>query len=291
MIRLPVLALLGLLTLTSTVSAQTTTPRDLAGSRLAASSATTARFTLGLSLTGGSSFVTSATTADSLRIIGGIQPETSQVGQNADLYVVANLAGSFFMRNSSGSFVPWTGAVPALVPFRTGVPLTSNLEVDFLTGKIPFTGTFSLFLGYKGSDGVLIYTPAPHQITISAPVVTTPDPTPEPTPVTPTIREQATAAYAANISKLVLNNPACVSCHTNFGAASATLLRFVPGTNSNHLSLNFTQFENLVKSNGRNYILTRVLGGSGHGGGNLFGNSNNQDYKNLDSFLQLLEKL
>jgi hypothetical protein len=296
MTRLPVLALLCLLTLTTTVSAQTTAPRDLAATRLAASASTTARFTLGLSLDSGSSYVTSATTADNLRIIGGIQPEAAQAGQTADIYVVANLAGSYFMRNSSGAFVPWTGAVPALVPFRTGVTLTSNLSVDFITGKIPLTGTFSLFLGYKGADGVLIYTPVPHQISISAPVVTPPTPTPDPTPVTPTIREQATAAFSTNISRIVQTNPACVACHFAGGVAGGTALRFVFTSNSNHLALNFTQFENMVRSRGRNYILTTVLGGNEHrnagAGGNQFvGSSNNQDYKNLDSFLQLLEQL
>jgi hypothetical protein len=163
--------------------------------------------------------------------------------------------------------------------------------VDFLTGKIPLTGTFLLFLGYKGADGVLVYTPVPHQISISAPVVVQPNPTPDPTPVTPTIREQATTAFSANISRIVQTNPACVACHVAGGLASGTALRFVFTTNSNHLALNFTQFENLVKSRGRNYILTRTLGGGGHGGGNQFGSSNSQDYKNLDSFLQLVEKL
>jgi hypothetical protein len=291
MIRIPVLALLCLLTLATSVNAQTTSPRDLAGTRLAGNSTTSSRFTLGLSLDGGNSYVSSATTTDNLRIIGGIQPEAAQVGQTADLYVVANLAGSYFMRNTSGAFVPWTGAVPALVPFRTGVTLTSNLPVDFLTGKIPLTGTFLLFLGYKGADGVLVYTPVPHQISISAPVVVQPNPTPDPTPATPTIREQATTAFSANISRIVQTNPACVACHVAGGLASGTALRFVFTTNSNHLALNFTQFENLVKSRGRNYILTRTLGGGGHGGGNQFGSSNSQDYKNLDSFLQLVEKL
>ena len=291
MIRLPVLALLCMLALTNSVNAQTTAPRDLAGTRLAGNSTTGSRFTLGLSLDGGSSYVVSATTTDNLRIIGGIQPEAAQVGQTADLYVVANLAGSYFMRNTSGAFVPWTGAVPALVPFRTGVTLTSNLPVDFLTGKIPLTGTFLLFLGYKGADGVLVYTPVPHQISISAPAVVQPNPTPDPTPVTPTMREQATTAFSANISRIVQTNPACVACHVAGGLASGTALRFVFTTNSNHLALNFTQFENLVKSRGRNYILTQTLGGGGHGGGNQFGSSNSQDYKNLDSFLQLVEKL
>ena len=290
MSRLTALALLALMTLATAVTAQTATPTDLTATRLAVAAATTTRFTLGLSLTGGGSYVTTATTADSLRIIGTIRPETSQIDQNADIYVVANLNGTFFMRNSAGAFVPWSGQVPALVPFRTGVKLANNLEVDFLTGKIPFTGTFALFLGYKGADGVLTYTPAPHQITITAPVVVPPDPT----PVTPSVREQATTAFAANVSRLVQTTPACVACHINGGAAGGTSLRFVTAANSNHLSVNFAQFETMTKSRGRNYILTTVLVGNDHrnpGTGGAVLTSSSQDYKNLDSFLQLVEKL
>ena len=102
MIRIPVLALLCMLALTNSVNAETTSPRGLAGTRLAGNSTTSSRFTLGLSLDGGSNYVVNATTADNLRIIGGIQPDAAQVGQAADIFVVANLAGSYFMRNSSG---------------------------------------------------------------------------------------------------------------------------------------------------------------------------------------------
>ncbi len=156
------LCLFGMLT--HSVMAQTT----LNGTRVAANSATTARFTLGLTLNNGFSYVSTATTADSVRIIGTIAPEAAQVGQPADIFVVAKIGPSFFMRNTSGNFVPWNFSIPELVAYRTKQTLTSNFEVDFITSKIPVTGTLQLFLGYKASDGVLIYTPVPHSITITA---------------------------------------------------------------------------------------------------------------------------
>jgi hypothetical protein len=247
-----------------------------------------AGFTLGLSLTNGATFQTTALTTDSLKLIGTIKPVPTQLGQDADIYVVAELNGNWFMRNANGDFLPWNSLVPNLVAFRSKQVLTNNYPVDFLTGSIPIVGTFNLFMGYKASDGVLIFTPQPRQITIAAPIVT---------PPVNTTREQATAMFATNISSIVQTNPGklpCVSCHISRGIAGNTALIFVPSTNSNHLSVNFTAFENLTKQRGRNYILTTVLGGndhrSGSSGGQIFANTD-LGYKNLDSFLQLVEKL
>jgi hypothetical protein len=260
---------------------------DLPSVRLSGA-ATTAGFSLGLSLTNGATFQTTALTTDSVRLIGTIKPESAQLGQEADIYVVAELGGNWFMRNQDGNFVPWNSSVPSLVAFRSKQPLTNNHPVDFLTGAIPIVGTFNLFMGYKASDGVLIYTPQPRQITIAAPVVT---------PPVNTTREQATAMFAASISSIVQTNPGklpCVSCHIRQGIAGNTTLIFVPSSNSNHLSMNFTAFENLTKQRGRNYILTTVLGGNDHrsaSSGRQIFTSSDQGYKDLDSFLQLVEKL
>ena len=259
---------------------------SLAGTRLAASTATSARFSLGLSLDSGASYVTGATTADSIRIIGSIQPEVVQLNQTADLYVVANLNGNFFMRNSSGAFVPWNGQVPSLVPFRTGVTLTNNTAVDFLTGKIPIVGTFSLFLGYKAADGVLTYTPAPHQITISAPVVT-PPPAPAPT-VNPL--QEAQDFFNSKIESQVIQSR-CITCHLSGGLAASSGITYLPASDSRHFTNNFTVLRNAGKSYGRTGLLSRSMGLNGHQGGAQFSSTNEQAYKDLDTMLQMMEKL
>lgn len=259
---------------------------SLSATRLAASTTTSARFGLGLSLDNGISYVTSATTADSIRIIGSIQPEAVQLNQLADLYVVANLNGNFFMRNSSGGFVPWNGQVPSLVPFRTGVTLTTNTAVDFLTGKIPLVGTFSLFLGYKSADGVLTYTPAPHQITISAPVVI---PQPDPTPTVNPLQE-AQSFFDSKIESQVIQSR-CITCHLSGGLAAASGITYLPASDSRHFSNNFTVLRNAGKSYGRAGLLGRAMGLSGHQGGAQFSSTNEQAYKDLDTMLQMMEKL
>lgn len=157
-----VLCLLGLLTQGALGQAV------LNGARVAASSSTTARFTLGMTQTNGANYVTNATTADNVRIIGNIQPETAQIGQQADFFVVARIGTSFYMRNSAGAFVPWNFSIPELVAFRSKQTLLANNEVDFITSRIPVAGTLQLFLGYKAADGVLTYTAIPHVITITA---------------------------------------------------------------------------------------------------------------------------
>ncbi len=129
--------------------AQTTTAPQLPAARITGA-ATSASFTLGLSRSNGATFETTALTTDSIRLIGTIAPETAQIGQPADIYVVAALGSTFFMRNQAGDFVPWNGAVPSLVPYRSGQTLSGTYPVDFLTGAIPITGTFQLFIRSLG---------------------------------------------------------------------------------------------------------------------------------------------
>ena len=259
--------------LTQTVMAQAL----LNGSRLAGNASTSARFTLGLSKDNGSSYVTSATTADSIRIIGTIQPEPAQLGQPADIYIVARIGTQYFMRNAAGNFVPWSFAIPELVPFRTQQTLTSNFPVDFITAKIPVTGTMLLFLGYKAADGVLTYTPAPHQITINTP----------PAPVNTTL-EQATSMFNTSIAPIV--EGICIACHIQGGQASGTGLIYVTSNTANHLTTNFNTLKNFAVSNGRQYILFKASNQISHDGGALLPQGTSS-YNAMNSFLQLVEKL
>ncbi len=260
---------------------QTSSATSLPGARVANPSSTSASFSLGLSKDNGASFESSALTSDTIRLIGTIRPESAQINQKADIYVVAAVGASFFMRNLAGNFVPWDGQVGSLVPFRSQETLTAAVPVDFLTGQIPVVATLQLFMGYKAADGVLTYTQTPLQISVSDRPVKS-------------ARELATDAYAASISSLVQSNPACIACHVSGGLANGSGLRFVPTSNANHLSLNFAQFESLVRRRGRSYILTTVLGGNEHAkpiaGGAQF-RSTDLGYRNLDAFLQLVEKL
>src|SRR5687768_14617869 len=80
---------------------------------------TTASFTLGLSVAESASSVTTALTTDNVRVTGIIIPEPGQVGQQADIFVVAQLGNALYMRTHSGAFVPWDGILATLQPFQT----------------------------------------------------------------------------------------------------------------------------------------------------------------------------
>lgn len=159
---------IGCLWLSSTL-AQGTAATSIAGARFAADASTSARFSLGLTRDGGRTFDTSAATTDNLRVIGTIEPEASHLSKPATIFVVAESAGRYFMRDATGAFVPWNGNVAALAPFRTNEVLSARHPVDFLTGSIPLAGRFNLFLGYRGSDNVLVYSSTPYAILIMAP--------------------------------------------------------------------------------------------------------------------------
>jgi hypothetical protein len=242
-----------------------------------------AHFTLGLTKDNGISYVTTATTADNIRIIGTIQPEAAQVGQQADIFVVARIGTQYYMRNAAGNFVPWDFGLSNLLTFRTQT-LTSNLQVDFITSKIPITGTLLLFLGYRAADGVLTYTQAPHQITVTAPL----PPPPPPPPPSSTTLQQATDLFASSISPILQS--ICIACHVSGQAAAGTGLVYVFSSNPNHLTLNFNVLKNFTKIAGRSYILAKASNTISHDGGAMLP-VNSSGYKSMDSFLQLVEKL
>ncbi|HTR01259.1 MAG TPA: hypothetical protein VMH83_14765 [Candidatus Acidoferrum sp.] len=245
-----------------------------------------ANFSLGLTKDNGTSYVTAATTTDAVKILATIKPLASQLGQGS-IYFVATTGAVTYMRNVNGGFVPWTfGSVPTLVPWKQ-TTLTATTAVDLLEGldQIPLASTFAIYIGYKGADGALVYTLTPLSITITTPV-------PTKTPL-----QQAQDYYSANISSIVQLSPACISCHISTGVANITSLILHPTSSSDNVSWNVDQFTNLVKSRGRQYILNTTLGQNDHNqqifpqsGGQLF-LTTDQRYKNLDTFLQMLEQL
>ena len=61
----------------------------------------------------------------------------------------------------------------------------------------------------------------------------------------------------------------CVNCHVEGGAATLTDLKFVRSSNPGHEALNFEVFKDFLADEGHDgkYILSKIQGGSGHGGG------------------------
>ena len=260
------------------VQAQTrTSPTEVAGGRFDGPGSigdSNATFAIGLSRDGGTTFEDSARLTDSVSIVGIIRPEAAQIGQIADLFIVDRVNGTFTMRNSSGVYENWTtGQIADLVPFLPNQTLAGSMQVDIFTGQLGASGEHKLFLGYKATDGVLRFTPFPHIVNITE----------------QSAIDQARELFDTNISPNLVQG-VCIQCHVAGGQAAGLAQNiFVSTFNSNHLSLNFGIFQSLLNSRGRNFILQKTRGLQGHIGGAVLTTAM-QEYKDLDTFLQLLEQ-
>lgn len=145
------------------------TPQSISGTSVSAQSgvmsASAASFSLGLTRDNGTSYQSAIAFGDIVEIIGRITPEPGQLGQLADIFVVAQAGPTFYMRTLDGQYVPWSGSIPELQPFREDVVLTENLRVDIYTGSLLVQGEINVYIGYMAANGILHYTPVPLRIT------------------------------------------------------------------------------------------------------------------------------
>lgn len=232
---------------------------------------TNASFALGLTLDDGSSFRTSALLSDSVRIMGRIRPDPAHVGQTADIFLVDRVNLVFMMKNQDGNFVPWDARVPTLVPFLEAQTLSADMEVEVFSGTLGEAGDHRIFIGYLPAGGSLHYTPEPHRLEIT-----------EESP-----SERAFAMFSSTISPDIVET-LCIQCHVSGGSAHAGgayhIFRSPPG---DYLESNFSIFQGLVKNRSVSYILSKVTGGSSHGGGVQL-TSGSQEYQALAEFLELV---
>lgn len=252
-----------------------TTPAELSGLRYPtadnSSTVSNARYAVEMIVAN----VGSATTAkrtDTVAITGTIRPELSHVGLQGDLYVVDFVNQFWTMRAKDGTYMPWSFRIPELVPYKENVTLTAAMAVEVYAGALGAAGNHRIYIGYRPKGGTLYYTGIGQLLTISDVSAT----------------EQARSKFAASISPNIVN--VCVACHVSGGAAQAggaTHIFKTPIASS--VAANFDIFKSLVALRGADYILKKVTGGNGHGGGvQLIAAS--VDYKELESFLQLLAK-
>jgi hypothetical protein len=165
------IALVTSAVLCSVVVAQGTSITELGGMRVPsagnASVGSSASFAIGITTDNGLSWRNSATPTEQLRLVGKVRPEASQIGQAADIYLLAKAGAVVLMRRTDGAFEQWSGQLSDLVPYRQQAKLAADTEVDLYTGQFGVTGQFELFLGYRGPDGVLHYSPAPFSLTVN----------------------------------------------------------------------------------------------------------------------------
>jgi hypothetical protein len=111
--------------------------------------------------------VSEASTAETLSVAGFVFPQVEDRDTRADLFVVVATPRGWFMRNSSGAFVPWTTRVADLVPAHTDVLLTELVRVPVFATQFPEPGAYALYLGYRRVDGdVLLHMAEPTRIEV-----------------------------------------------------------------------------------------------------------------------------
>jgi uncharacterized delta-60 repeat protein len=111
--------------------------------------------------------VDSATTSQLVGLHGYIYTQGEDLDASADVFVVASTARGWFMRTTSGAFVPWSGRVADLVPAYESVQLTERTYVSIYGGALPFAGSYAIYLGYMRDGGPLVYTEAPAVLQIA----------------------------------------------------------------------------------------------------------------------------
>ena len=79
----------------------------------------------------------------------------------------------------------------------------------------------------------------------------------------------------------------CINCHVEGGQSGNTRLVFVDSSDADHVGTNVGMFRNLVDEESATYILNKIQGLAGHGGGVRI-TSTSTDYDNMVRFLALL---
>ena len=133
--------------------------------------ASTAVFRAGASKDQGATTVSSFKAGDSLLLAGNIQPQSADVGKPAFLYVVIRAVTggkeSWFYRDTTGAYKPWSRLVTDLQPFQQTTAVQTTTALEAYKGVVS-AGTFQLFLGYKLQGGsVLHYSAQPLQLTVN----------------------------------------------------------------------------------------------------------------------------
>ena len=81
----------------------------------------------------------------------------------------------------------------------------------------------------------------------------------------------------------------CINCHVEGGASGNTRLVFVPDDDPDHEAINLQVFRDLLdeEEDGASYILNKIQGALGHGGGIQVA-TGTEEYANMERFLSLL---
>ena len=100
--------------------------------------------------------------------------------------------------------------------------------------------------------------------------------------------ETAEAVFQRLISGPIVQSK-CITCHVEGGASGNTRLVFVPESDPDHEAINLKAFRDFLdeEEDGAGYILNKIQGALGHGGGIQVA-AGTDEYANMERFLRLL---
>lgn len=85
-----------------------------------------------------------------------IKVKSSDLGQQGDLFLVANYQGAWFQKTEQGNWVVWRGEGGTLLPFSSQVLNKENTVIVLRKENLP-AGEFLVYAGYKAKQGETIF--------------------------------------------------------------------------------------------------------------------------------------
>ena len=128
----------------------------------------TAHFAGGATSDAGNSYTNNFELNDVIDVTVEITPDATEVGQNAEIYVVAYLSGMPYMRTSDaanpGTWIEWDQTIEN-IQSAYNTDLTETTTVVVVEGLTALHGLFDVYVGYKVGDNI-VYT-GPFHFTVN----------------------------------------------------------------------------------------------------------------------------
>jgi len=106
---------------------------------------------------------------DLVKIRGNLSVDNADVGKQADIVAIAlhkpdpehsDEPETFYMLGNGGQVIAeWNGNIDNLIAFQEDISLEAEQAIQIFQGKIPLTGSFQIFFGYRLQDGTVVYNP------------------------------------------------------------------------------------------------------------------------------------
>lgn len=126
-----------------------------------------AMFGLGIRKQDQCGYTRQALPTDQIEVTVSILPDAAHLGQEFDIFLVAELPSGLHSLDMWGNFIPFNGDMSTLVAHRSNIYLAESHEVSVFTGALNDELVFNLFIGYGTDGGDFVYTQAPLPLRIS----------------------------------------------------------------------------------------------------------------------------